>query len=387
MANLETNTSSRPQCLRTPPPLRRRIRAKLLRWYDAEKRDLPWRGETDPYRIWVSEVMLQQTRAETVLDRYSRFLSRFRTIRSLADAPLEAVLAEWQGLGYYSRARNLHRAARLITESRQGRLPRDRSSLSRLPGFGPYMAGAVASIAFGERAAAVDGNVVRVLSRLLDFEDPADSPAGKRVLEEEAEALVSASRPGDFNQAMMDLGAVVCLPKIPRCRECPLKQECQSLAAGTAALRPVKTKKKPPKNVTVFQLWAKRRRALRLVRREENGLFGGMWELPGWMEDGHQERPDRKTLLKLCRNVLGPGWRVDGEIARLSRTLTHRKILFVVLRAAAPKGKLALSRSVGEAIWAKEDELAALPISTAQRAAIKAAREALDSPQEKLFTG
>lgn len=382
---MRTNTNSRTALLRIPPALRRRIRAKTLGWYNLEKRNLPWRGESDPYRIWVSEVMLQQTRVDTVLDRYPRFLSRFRTIRSLADAPLEAVLSEWQGLGYYSRARNLHRAARIVVENHGGELPQDRDALALLPGFGPYMAGAVASIAFGGRFAAVDGNVIRVLSRLLDFEDPADSPAGKRTLEKEAGALVPASRPGDFNQAMMDLGATVCLPRAPRCLECPLRRECQSLTAGTASLRPVKTKKKPPKNVTVFQLWAERRSALRMIRREENGLFGGMWELPGWMEDGHQERPDRKALRKLCRSALGPGWRVGGEIARVSRTLTHRKILFIVLGAIAPKEKTARFRSGGDAIWAKEEDLATLPISTAQRAAIKAANKALENGQGKLF--
>ncbi len=371
--------------MRTPPSLRRKIRAKLLRWYDTEKRELPWRGETDPYRIWVSEVMLQQTRVDTVLGRYSQFLSRFRSISSLADAPLEAILSEWQGLGYYSRARNLHRAAQLVAESPERQLPRDRRSLALLPGFGPYMTGAVASIAFGERAAAVDGNVIRVLSRLLDSERPVDTPANKRALEEEAEALVPPSRPGDFNQAMMDLGSTVCLPKRPLCRACPLARECQSFAMGTVLLRPVKTKKKPPKNVTVFQLWAKRRIALRMVRREEDGLFGGMWELPGWMEDGHRERPDKKTLEKFCQNALGPGWRPVGEIARVSRTLTHRKILFVVLNTLAPKEKPGRFRSSDKTIWAKEEDLVTLPISTAQRAAIKAASKALEDGQEKLF--
>lgn len=369
----------------TSPTFRRKIRSKLLRWYDAEKRELPWRGETDPYRIWVSEVMLQQTRVDTVLDRYSRFLSRFRSISSLADAPLDAVLSEWQGLGYYSRARNLHRAARLVAESPERQLPRDRRSLALLPGFGPYMAGAVASIAYGERAAAVDGNVIRVLSRLLDIETPIDTPAGKRALEEEAEALVPPSRPGDFNQAMMDLGSTVCLPKHPLCQACPLARECQSFAMETILLRPVKTKKKPPKNVTVFQLWAKRRNALRMVRREEDGLFGGMWELPGWMEDGHRKRPDKKNLEKLCRSALGPGWRASGEIARVSRTLTHRKILFVVLNALPPKEKQGRSQSSDGAIWANKDDLVTLPISTAQRAAIKAAGKALENGQENLF--
>lgn len=366
------------------PEARRRIRAKLLKWYDSEKRAFPWRGEKDPYRIWVSEVMLQQTRTDTVRGRYPAFISRFPTPASLADAPLEAVLAEWQGLGYYTRARNLHRAARLLAESHGGKLPRDKKSLRSLPGFGPYMAGAVASIAFGERSPAVDGNAVRVLSRLIDLTAPADSPDGKKLIEAEAEALVPRSRPGDFNQAVMDLSAGVCLPRAPRCHVCPIAKHCAAARGGTAALRPVKTKKKLPRKVTFFQLWAENRKSLRLVRREEEGLFGGMWELPSLMVDGRPERPDNRALAKLRRAALGPGWKTGKEIARLQRTLTHRKILFIVYRAVPNSG--AKKMPPGEnARWAKEADLAALPISTAQRAIIDAVREEEAEGQGRLF--
>ncbi len=366
------------------PETRRRVRAKLLRWYGREKRNFPWRGETDPYRIWVSEVMLQQTQAGTAADRYPRFLERFPTVASLADVPLEAVLSEWQGMGYYTRAHNLHRAARIVAGLPGGAIPRGREALIQLPGFGPYMAGAVSSIAFGERAAAVDGNAIRVLSRLLNLEAPADASPGKEALEKEAEALVPPSRPGDFNQAVMDLGAGVCLPRHPRCHACPLARDCAALAAGTAPLLPVRTKKKPPKKVTLFQLWAERRGAILMVKREVGGLFGGMWELPGLMADGRPDRPDRRALGRAIRKLLGPGWRAGGEIARLTRTLTHRKILFIVLRAEASNGKIPRSSPEG-ALWAKEKDLAALPIPAAQRAAIGAAKEALSGRQGNLF--
>jgi A/G-specific adenine glycosylase len=360
------------------------VRAKLLRWYGREKRNFPWRGETDPYRIWVSEVMLQQTQAAAVVDRYPRFLERFPTAASLADAPLEAVLSEWQGMGYYTRARNLHRAARIVAGLPGSKLPRGREALIQLPGFGPYMAGAVSSIAFGERAAAVDGNAVRVLSRLLNLGSPVGASPGKETLEKEAEALVPPSRPGDFNQAVMDLGAGVCLPRHPRCQACPLARDCAALAAGTAPLLPVKTKKKPPKKVTLFQLWAERRGAILMVRREDEGLFGGMWELPGLMIDGRPEGPDRRALGGAIRKLLGPGWRAGAKIARITRTLTHRKILFIVLRAEKSGGKIPQRLPEGT-LWANENDLAALPVSAAQRAAIVAAREALSDRQGNLF--
>ncbi|MBI3024657.1 MAG: A/G-specific adenine glycosylase, partial [Candidatus Tectomicrobia bacterium] len=207
--------ASGPGAARLSPPKsawRRRVRELLLGWYGQERRSLPWRGEREPYRIWVSEAMLQQTRAGTAAPRYARFLARFPTLRSLADAPLEAVLAEWQGLGYYGRARNLRRAAREVAERLGGELPAGLAPLRALPGFGPYMAGAVGSIAFGLRVPAVDGNVLRVLARLLDLALPVDKPPGRAAVEEEAEALLPQTRPGDFNQALMDLGARLCLP-------------------------------------------------------------------------------------------------------------------------------------------------------------------------------
>lgn len=355
------------------PEARRRIRANLLKWYGSEKRAFPWRGEKDPYRIWVSEAMLQQTRTDTVQGRYPAFIARFPTLASLADAPLEAVLAEWQGLGYYSRARNLHRAARIMAEHHGGKLPGDKKSLRALPGFGPYMAGAVSSIAFGERAPAVDGNAVRVLSRLIDLDEPADSATGKKIIEAEAEALVPPSRPGDFNQAVMDLSAAVCLPRAPRCHVCPIAKHCAAAHGGTAALRPVKTKKKPPREVTVFQLWAENKKSIRLVRREENGLFGGMWELPGLMAEGRPDGPDKRSFAALRRAALGPAWKTGEEIARLVRTLTHRKILFVVFRATS-NGRTKKTPAGEDALWAGKEDLAALPISTAQRAVIDAVR-------------
>ena len=376
--------SNKPQggeaAARLDAPGRGRLRRRLLSWYDREKRALPWRGEKDPYRVWVSEAMLQQTRAETVRARWPAFLKRFPTLAALADAPLDSVLAEWQGLGYYARARSLHRAAREVMR-RGGALPRTREELLALPGVGPYTAGAVASIAFGERCAAIDGNALRVLSRVLNLALPVDSPPARRIIGEEAEALVPPARPGDFNQALMELGARVCLPARPACARCPLRASCAGRSAGTQDALPVKAAKRPPAPVTIFQFWAEREGRVRLVQRERSGLFGGMWELPGFMEKGRPERIDPRRLRAECAKAVGGGWRPTRELARVERTLTHRKILFVVHLAENPGGKAAAS---GEGrLWASEEEAAALALSSAQRAAWRAARDALDSMREK----
>ncbi|MBI4251185.1 MAG: A/G-specific adenine glycosylase [Candidatus Tectomicrobia bacterium] len=360
------------------------MRELLLGWYGQERRSLPWRGEREPYRIWVSEAMLQQTRAGTAAPRYARFLARFPTLRALAGAPLEAVLAEWQGLGYYGRARSLHRAAREVAERLGGELPAGLAALRALPGFGPYMAGAVGSIAFGLRVPAVDGNVLRVLARLLDLAPPVDKPPGRAAVEKEAEALLPRVRPGDFNQALMDLGARLCLPRNPRCGDCPLEALCAARKAGTAAQRPVRSPKRPPREATVFQLWAEQRGRLRLVRREEDGLFGGLWELPGWMAGGGPE-PSEREWARACAKHLGPGWKAGGEIARAARVLTHRRILFVLRRALPPEGKRISLKDADGAMWVDAEALKALPLSNAQRAAIAAGRRGIGEGQGRLF--
>ena len=389
MSNRRKTPPSRPPApgaAAPKPAWRRRVRERLLGWYAQEKRGLPWRGEREPYRIWVSEAMLQQTRAGTAAPRYARFLARFPTLRALADAPLEAVLAEWQGLGYYGRARSLHRAAREVAGKFGGDLPRDLESLRSLPGFGPYLAGAVGSIAFGLRTPAVDGNVLRVLSRLLDLPLPVDKPEGRAAIEKEAQALLPPSKPGDFNQALMDLGARLCRPRRPRCGECLLEALCAARKTGTVAKRPVKSPRLAPREATVFQLWAEQRGKLRLARREENGLFGGLWELPGWMAEGRPEPPE-KEWRRACAKHLGPGWRIGEEIARAVRVLTHRKILFVLRQALPPKGKgrKAWLKDEDGAVWADAETLAALPLSNAQRAAIAAGRRGIEEGQGRLF--
>jgi A/G-specific adenine glycosylase len=251
------------------------VRAALLSHYDRHRRTLPWRGESDPYRVLVSEVMLQQTRVETVALRYATWLDRFPDVESLASADEDEVLKAWEGLGYYRRARNLHRAARLVRERPDTSLPSTFAELRELPGLGEYTAGAVASIAFGEAVAAVDGNVRRVLSRLLNEAKP--TPAGLR---RSASALLDPERPGDWNQAMMDLGSTVCVPRAPRCEACPVSAWCAARAAGTQRDRPEPARRTRPRTATVVLAVLHSRGHVLLERRPTGGLLGGMWALP-----------------------------------------------------------------------------------------------------------
>jgi A/G-specific adenine glycosylase len=249
---------------------KRLFRLALLRWYDSSKRDLPWRKDKDPYRIWLSEIMLQQTRVGAVLEHYHEFLRRFPTLADLASANPDEVLAVWSGLGYYRRARNLHAAAQKVVAGFHGEIPLTAADLRQLPGIGRYTAAAIASIAFGETCAVLDGNVERVLGRVSGFSEPS-----KTELWALAEDLLSPKRPGDFNQAIMELGATVCLPAEPRCLLCPIAKWCQTRGAGSKKL---KTKRKFCE--LNLALVTDRNRVM-LVRRPNSAtVMTGMWELP-----------------------------------------------------------------------------------------------------------
>ena len=254
----------------------RKIRANLLAWYDVARRDLPWRRTTDPYRIWVSEIMLQQTRVAAVIEYYRRFLDRFPDLPTLATAKEKDVLAAWSGLGYYRRARALHQAAKVVVKEHVGSVPHTAAELVTLPGIGRYTAAAISSIAFGEKQAVVDGNVERVLSRLL----------GKHLRDREdawshAEALLDPDRPGDWNQAMMELGAMVCLPADPKCLICPIRKWCKEPG------REVRKAQGPRKQKELLFGLAQRRDSIYLVQRPNGAsLMADMWELPSVEDHG-----------------------------------------------------------------------------------------------------
>ncbi len=342
------------------------MRRVLLRWYGREARDLPWRRSQDPYAIWVSEAMLQQTRVATALLYYGRWMARFPTVASLAAAPLDDVLSVWSGLGYYARARNLHAAAQAVVAEHGGRLPRTSAELRELSGFGPYMAAAVASIAFGEPVAAVDGNVVRVLARLDGVRDAVDRPAVRRQIEACAQALVPKGQPGDWNQALMDLGATVCTPRRPRCEACPLAAACRAYAAGATAAIP----RRLPKRASRIEhrriaLVAKGNRVL-LVRNAARGLFGGMWVLP--------DAAPEEDLAAAVRLRTGVSVEVGEPAGRVRHDLTHRRLELEVVRARPVGGRLR-----GGSRWATPGDLRGMGLPTVVRKALTAAEKSAPS--------
>jgi A/G-specific adenine glycosylase len=254
--------------------------SRLLKWFRQHGRTLPWRDHPDPYAVWVSEIMLQQTRVETVIPYFERWMKLFPDIPALARADEQDVLNAWEGLGYYSRARNLHKAARIVAEKFNGQLPRDLGELRSLPGIGRYTVGAIASMSFGMDEPTLDGNLRRVFARLYDVTEFADSPAGEKILWELAAQNLPKGEAGDYNEALMDLGATVCLPRNPRCLLCPLMEICKARQNGTQELRPVlMPKKSTPHYVQVAGVIVKRGRVL-LSKRPADGLLGGMWEFP-----------------------------------------------------------------------------------------------------------
>lgn len=264
-----------------------RIQQLLLDWYDAHARDLPWRGIHDPYKTWVSETMLQQTRVETVRGYYHRFLERFPDIASLAAAPLDDVLKQWEGLGYYSRARNLHKGAKQVMSQFGGEMPRSREELLTISGIGPYTSGAIASIAFELPEPAVDGNVIRVLSRVFGIRENVGIPTVRRQIEKAAAEIISDKRPGDFNQALMDLGSGICVPGTPDCDACPLRELCDAYDAGDAEDLPQLPRKNPPRTLP-YDILIIRSGDRVLMRQRTETLLNGMWVFP-MLEDWHDE--------------------------------------------------------------------------------------------------
>lgn len=257
------------------------FRKELVDWFNREKRDLPWRQTTDPYKIWVSEVMLQQTRVEAVIPYYKRFLEKFPTPEVFAYAPEEDILKTWEGLGYYSRVRNLQSGVREVVETYGGVVPDNRVDISKLKGVGPYTAGAVLSIAYGKPEHAVDGNVMRVLSRVLHIYDDIALPKTKKIFEQAVTELIDPENASSFNQGLMELGALICTPTSPKCLLCPVREYCRAFEAGDAAQLPVKTKKTKMKHL-FYKVYIARNQEGRylLEKRGDSGLLANMWQFP-----------------------------------------------------------------------------------------------------------
>jgi A/G-specific adenine glycosylase len=333
----------------------REFRTELLVWFEREARDLPWRRTGDAYHVWLSEVMLQQTRVDQGLPYYHRFLERFPTVHDLAAAQAGEVMKLWEGLGYYTRARNLHQAAKTIVRDHGGEVPSKASLLQMLPGVGKYTAGAIASIAYNEPVPVVDGNVKRVLARVYDIEEPIDATATDQRLWALAEGLLPKKRPGDFNQAMMELGARICTPRKPRCGECPVATDCKAHAEGTELLRPVKKPRKavPHKEIVVAAIL--RDGAYLIGLRPPEGLLGGLWEFPGGkVETGESHAA---ALTRECREELGVAVKVGGLIATVQHAYTHLRVTLNVYRCTVLDGQPA-PKTHTELRWAAPEEFA-----------------------------
>lgn len=322
---------------------------------------MPWRGTKDPYHILIAEYLLQRTRVVSGIPYYERFLTQFPDVASLAASPEEEVLRAWEGLGFYRRARNLHAAAKAIVRDHAGRIPSSAAGLAALPGIGPYTAGAVASIAFGEAVPAVDGNVTRVLSRLFRIEADVAAPTGRTQVGAVARTLVPSDRPGAFNQALMDLGSTVCTPRQPACGICPLGELCAARSAGIQAKLPRMRAPRPPKTVAVAFAYIRANGRTLLVRRPESALLGGLWSLPGG--EIHSGERAAAALREAVREQTGLRIEVGDEVAVISHAFSHRRWSGSVLRST-PRGPVGASPSVK---WVTDEDIARLPLVPTHR--------------------
>jgi A/G-specific adenine glycosylase len=343
------------------------IRRRLLAWFQREKRALPWRGTRDPYRIWVSEVMLQQTTVAAVRGRYEPFLQRFPNVASLARASEEQVLAAWSGLGYYARARNLRRAAGVMLREHAGRIPRTPGELERLPGIGPYMAAAVASLAYGVRAPAAEANVTRVLSRLYAFRGIVGSRAhGERVLAA-ARELLPRRRPGDLTAALMDLGQTICTPRRPACFRCPLSPDCLARRTGNPERYPTRRKKPRLVHVIVAAVVPRRDGRALLVRRQ-GSLLTGMWDFSS--AEGATLEKARRTLSATIRPF---GLRLSSRpVGHARHTIVNRRLAITVF-SARPESPVVHHESPTSSRWFRPQDLQRAAIPTLTRKIAKAA--------------
>ena len=354
------------------------FREKLLAWYDANKRDLPWRRTQDPYKIWISEIMLQQTRVDTVIPYYECFLDWFPTVADLAQAPEERLLKAWEGLGYYSRVRNMQKAAQQMMENHGGVFPSSYEEISKLKGIGPYTAGAIASIAFGLPEPAVDGNVMRVLARLFEVDYDIGVPTNRKIFQAMMEILIDPDRPGDFNQALMDLGSDIESPINPRPEESPVKEFSEAYQHGTMDRYPIKAPKKKPVPVylTAFIIKDSQGRYL-LEKNEREGLLSGFWHFPlievdslsenlGQLSllDGQGQVVDNPDILSFEQDYdLAIDWQ-DRSYPIVQHVFSHRKWQVQLRYGLVKEGEQESSESI---VWLRPEEFSDYPFAKPQQ--------------------
>lgn len=346
------------------------IRNRLLAWYDKSQRPLPWRKDHAPYQIWISEIMLQQTRVQTALPYYQRWMARFPDVAAVAEASEDEILKHWEGLGYYSRARNIHATARALMERFDGTLPRSSRTLLSLPGIGSYTAGAIMSLAFNEDTPAVDGNVERVFARVFNIDTPVKEKPGADLIREIAREILPKGDARRFNQALMDLGALVCTPGTPECQRCPIRDSCLSLRRGVVEKRPVRGEKKRSTAIEVAVGVLLRGDRIFIQKRPASGLMPNLWEFPGGkIEAG--ETPE-EALVRELREELGVQVRPLEKIALIRHSYTSFRVAlhayYCTLRDEAAEPKL---RSAVESRWASRKELDDYAFPSANRRLIK----------------
>jgi A/G-specific adenine glycosylase len=317
--------------------LSRTIQRKLLRWFEKKGRDLPWRKILDPYAIWISEIMLQQTQVATVIPYYQRFLKSFPTVQHLAKSDLPKVLKIWEGLGYYSRARNLHRASKIILNHFQGKIPDHLTDLLSLPGIGKYTAGAILSIAYNKEAPILDGNVRRVLSRLFAVSKDPKKTVG--LLWKISESLIPKGRSNAFNQALMDLGAMICTPREPQCSRCPLSHFCKGKASGNPERYPFKGVKKRIPHVVALAAVIQKDGKVLLNQRPPKGLLGGLWEFPNWRSEEKKRLRLRLRLRNHIKKEMGMNVKVRESFGTFKQAFTHFKLTLHVFNCEPIAGR------------------------------------------------
>lgn len=338
---------------------------QLLTWYQDHKRAMPWRGEADPYKIWISEIMLQQTRVEQATPYFQHFISLFPTVHELAEADQQEVLKAWEGLGYYSRARNLHSAAKTVVSEHEGIIPDHYDGLIKLKGIGPYTAAAVSSIAFDKANAVVDGNVIRVLTRYFGIEEDTRSAKTRKAVQKHADQLIDKKRPGDFNQALMEVGSAVCSPTKPDCSSCPIQAGCVAYKMAKTDTIPYKSpaKKKPHHTIGVGIIETEEGKLL-IARRPENAMLGGLWEFPGGKQEENESIPE--TVERELKEELGVEVKAYKELMSLKHTYSHFSITMHAWFCKLIKGEPS-PLSSQEVRWVTRDELERYPFPKANK--------------------
>ena len=356
----------------TPRISTKTLQKKLLNWYEDEKRELPWHNNRDPYRILVSEFMLQQTQVKMVIPYFERWIKSFPTLQKLAEARESTVLKHWEGLGYYSRARNLRKAAQKIQQEYSGKVPESINEIMKLPGVGRYTAGAVLSIAFGQKVPVLDGNVKRVLSRLFLLKENGETRKSENILWETMQQLLPETGAGNFNQAIMELGATVCLSKNSLCLLCPLKRNCQAQKSGKQNLYPPRKRAAPSTKIAVSAGVLFRRNRIYIQKRKAEGLMGGLWEFPGGkFESG--ESPEQ-CLHREIKEELGVTIHIDEKLMTVKHSYTRFRVILHVFLCRVRSGRV-LPTHCEEWNWVKTEELDRYPFPAANVKIIKSLRK------------